>query len=320
MQTPRTSLQIPRFLDLIVSLTSLDTQLFKNILPLLNSILDNIKDTDVLLMMNIIQFYTHLLEASSDPSILAFLETKIPQLMTTLAPGADAFASLLGAGTCEFVTTLRNHPEFKRLDKTYSLLPSLELHVLNPASPQHVPALMAFSRIASTDGLFEYIDPKFIVSYRKLCSSRPVTPEKLTSLGVVLSNSHTPNESHLRQQWFTLSLSDLIVPFIHDPTMQLSPITLLAAISGHVWGVKLISSSAVTMEWLQDRLGGYQEATGKFAVVRKMLATTIAEEGRVGSRHDLAGPLGKWRAHVEIFVSRGEWWRDNTAEIATEGN
>ena len=271
------------------------------------------------MIMNVVQFYSHLLEASSDPSILAFLEPKIPQLMTTLSPDADAFASLLGAGTCEFVTTLRTHPEFKRLDKTYSLLSSLEYHVLNPSSPQHVPALMAFSRIASTDGLFEYISPTTLQSYRKLCASRPITPEKLTSLGIVLSNSHTPHESLLRNQWFQpLSLSDLIVPFIHDPTMQLSPITLLSALSGHVWGVKVISSSAVTMEWLQDRLGGYQEATGKFAVVKRMLATTVAEEGRVGRHED--GPLGKWRAHAEIFVSRGEWWRDNTAEIATEGS
>jgi hypothetical protein len=289
-------------------------------IPLLNSILATIRDTDVLMTMNVVQFYSHLLEASSDPSILAFLEPKIPQLMTTLAPDADAFASLLGAGTCDFVTTLRTHPEFKRLDKTYSILTLLEFHVLNPASPQHVPALMAFSRIASTDDLFEYIDPKLLSSYRKLCSSRPITPEKLTSLGIVLSNSHTQHESLLRQQWVTLSLSDLIIPFMHDPTMQLSPITLLSALSGHVWGVKVISSSAVTMEWLQDRQGGYQETTGKFAVVRRMLATTLAEEGRRGGRRDeLNGPLGKWRAHVEIFVSRGEWWRDETAEVATEG-
>ena len=81
--------------------------------------------------------------------------------------------------------------------------------------------------------------------------------------------------------------------------MQLSPITLLSALAGHVWGVKLIAESAVTMEWLQERLGGYQETTG---------------------HHDRHGPLGKWRNHVEVFVSRGEWWRDDMAEIAVEGS
>jgi hypothetical protein len=84
-----------------------------------------------------------------------------------------------------------------------------------------------------------------------------------------------------------------------------------------VWGVKSISDSAVITEWLQDRLGGYEEATGKFAVVKRMLNTTVAEEER--TRYRGHGPLGKWRTHLEIFVSRGEWWRDSTAEVATEG-
>jgi hypothetical protein len=269
------------------------------------------------MIMNVIQFYSHLVEASDDPSILSFLEPKFPQLMTTLSPQADAFESLLAAGTCEFFTTLRTHPEFRRLDQQYSILKSLEVHVLNQMSPQHGPALMAFSRIVATDEMFSYVDSRTLESYRTLMGARPITPEKLTSLGVVLSNSK-PQESIQRQQWFTLSLGDLVVPYIHDPTMQLSPITLLSALSGHVWGVKLISSSAVIMGWLQDRLGGYQEAMGKFAVVKRMLTTTIAEEGRTG-RHD-HGPLGRWRSHVEIFASRGEWWRDNTAEVSTEGN
>ena len=193
---------------------------------------------------------------------------------------------------------------------------SLESHAFNQTSPQYVPALMAFSRILSTDGIFSYIDPKVLESYRKLIASRPITPEKLNSLGIVLSNNK-PEESKLREQWFTLSLGDLVVPYIHDPTMQLSPLTLLSALAGHVWGVKLIANSAVTMEWLQDRLGGYQETTGKFAVVKRMLATTMAEE-RSSGRHD-HGALGRWRSHVEIFVSRGEWWKDESAEVATEG-
>ena len=268
------------------------------------------------MIMNIIQFYSHLVESTQDPSILSFLEPKIPQLMTTLSPEADAFQSLLGAGTCEFLTTLRNNPEFKRLDQQYSILKSLELHTFNQTSPQHLPALMAFSRILSTDGMFSYVDPKVLESYRKLIASRPITPEKLTSLGIVLSNNKS-EESKLREQWYTFSLADLIVPYIHDPTMQLSPITLLSALAGHVWGVKLITNSSVIMEWLQDRLGGYQEATGKFAVVRKMLTTTIAHEESSG-RHD-HGALGRWRSHVEIFVSRGEWWRNESAEVATEG-
>ena len=202
-QTPRTSIQIPRFLDLIVSITRLDARRFQNLLPLLNSILASIRDTDVLMIMNVIQFYSHLVEASRDPSILSFLEPKIPQLMTTLSPEADAFQSLLGAGTCEFLTTLRNNPDFKRLDQQYSILKALEFHALNQTSPQHVPALMAFSRILSTDGIFAYIDPKVLELYRKLIASRPNTPEKLTSLGIVLSNNK-PEESNLREQWYTL--------------------------------------------------------------------------------------------------------------------
>jgi hypothetical protein len=284
---------------------------------MLKSTLDSIRSTDVLMIMNVIQFYTHLLEASHDPSILAFLEPKLPHLMITLSPEADAFQSLLGAGTCEFLTTLRTHPEFKRLDQQYKILNALEYHALYPRSPQHVPALLSFSRILSTDGMFEYIDTKILESYRKMIGTRPTTPEKLTSLGLIMSNSK-PHESVLRERWFTFSLSELIVPYIRDPTMQLSPLTLLSALSGHVWGVRLIANSAVTMEWLQERIGGYQETTGKFAVVKRMLATTIAEEERTG-RHD-HGPLGKWRTHVEIFVSRGEWWHDPTAEVATEGS
>jgi len=267
------------------------------------------------MILNVIQFYSHLLEASSDPSILAFLEPKIPHLMRTLAPDADAFQSLLGAGTCEFLATLRTHPEFRRLDQQFGIIKALELHALNPASPQHVPALIAFSKIASTDGMFQYIGPKVMESYRKMVSTRPITPEKLTSLGLVLSNNK-PHESTLREQWFTLSLTDLIVPYIRDPTMQLSPITLLSALAGHVWGVKLIADSAVIMEWLQERLGGYQETTGKFAVVKRMLSTTVANETTPRDHH---GPLGKWRNHIEVFVSRGEWWRDEMAEVAVEG-
>jgi hypothetical protein len=266
--------------------------------------------------MNVIQFYSHLIEASPDPSILSFLEPKFPRLLKTLSSEADAFESLLGAGTCEFITTLRTHPGFKSLDQKYSLLKVLELHALNPTSPQHVPALMAFSRIASTDGMLSYIGPKILQEYRELMGTRPITPENLTSLGIVLSNNNSA-ESIQRQQWFTLRMQNLVIPYMHDPTMQLSPITLLSALSGHVWGVKLISNSALIMEWLQDRLGGYEQATGKFSVVKRMLNTTIAEDHRVG-RHD-HGPLGKWRSHVEIFISRGEWSRDSTAEVATQG-
>jgi len=268
------------------------------------------------MIMNIIQFYSHLLEASNDSSILAFLEPKIPHLMRTLEPEADAFQSLLGAGTCEFVTVLGKHSEFARLDRQYNILKLLEFHVLNPGSPQFSPALMSFSRIASIDGMFEYIGRTVLDAYLKMISTRPITPEKLTSLGIILSNNK-PQESMLREQWFTLSLGDLVVPYIRDPTMMLSPITLLSALAGHVWGVKLIADSAATMEWLQERLGDYQEATGKFAVVKRMLATTLAEEQRLG-RHD-HGPLGRWRHHIEIFVAQGEWWRDATAQVATEG-
>ena len=256
-------MQIPRYLDLIISLAQLDALLFQNLLPLLDSLLSSIRDTDVLMTMNVIQFYSHLLDASEDPSILSFLEPKLPKLMSTLHPEADAFQSLLGAGTCEFLTTLRNHPEFKSLDQKYSILKTLGIHVFNQASPQHVPALMAFSRIASTDGLFVYIDHKALESYRKMIASRPITPEKLTSLGILLSNTKPEESIQRTERWFTLNLNDLVVPYIHDPTMQLSPITLLSSLSGHVWGVKLISDSAVIMEWLQDKIGGYQRGNRK---------------------------------------------------------
>ena len=236
--------------------------------------------------------------------------------MRTLEPDADAFQSLLAACTSEFLTVLRTHPEFQRLDRQYKILNTLEFHVLNPSSPQFAPAIMAFARIASTDGMFEYIGNRVLDAYRKMIATRPITPEKLTSLGILLSNNK-PRETELRQQWFTLSLGDLVVPYIRDPMMMLSPITLLSALAGHVWGVKLIADSAVIMDWLQERLGDYQEITGKFAVVKRMLATTINEEQRVG-RHE-HGPLGRWRHHIEIFVARGEWWRDATAQVATEG-
>jgi hypothetical protein len=315
-KAPRTSIQIPRFFDLIVSLTKSDASNFSKLQTLLNATLDNIRSTDVLMIMNLIQFYSHLLESSNDASIMTFLEPKIPHLMRTLAPDADAFQSLLGAGTCEFLTVLRTYPEFERLDKEYNILKTLEFHVLNPSSPQFTPSIMAFARIVSTDGMFAYIGPRIMNAYRKMISTRPITPEKLTSLGILLSNNK-PEETNLRQQWFTLSLGDLVVPYIRDPLMMLSPITLLSALAGHVWGVKLIADSAATMEWLQERIGDYQEITGKFAVVKRMLATTILEEQRVG-RHE-NGPLGKWRHHVEIFVTQGEWWRDATAQVATEG-
>jgi len=238
--------------------------------------------------------------------------------MKTLAPDADAWQQLLGAGTCEFLTTLKDHPEFPTLDAQYGIKPALEVHALNSASPQHVPALIAFSKILSTNNQFPSLDPKVLDQYHKLILSRPMSPEKLTSLGIVLSNSSNPTESAAREKWFDFSLNAIIVPYIRDPTMQLTPITLLSALSGHVWGVKRIAESAQIMEWLQDRLGGYQEATGKFAVVKRMLGTTLAEEERVGKREE--GLLGRWRFHVEVFVSRGEWWRDPAAEVATEGS
>ena len=285
-------------------------------LPLLNNLLASIRDTDVLMIMNVIQFYAHLQESSSAPEILTFLEPKIPQVMTNLSPDANAFQSLLGAGTCEFLKSLRTHRQFKRLDKEYGIMKTLEVHVLNPASPQHVPALIAFSTIASTDGIFASIDPKSLDAYKNLMSTRPISPEKLTALGILLSNNHNAEESSLREKWFTLSLSDLVTPYIRDPTLQLSPITLLSSLAGHLWGVRLIAASSVIMEWLTDRLGDYQEATGKFAVVKGMLQTTVAAEG---PHHDHRGAMGRWRSHAEIFVSRGEWWRDNVAEVATQG-
>jgi len=286
-------------------------------LPLLNSLLASIHDTDVLMSMNIIQFYAHLQESSLAPQILAFLEPKIPQVMTNLSADADAFQSLLGAGTCEFLKSLSTHPQFKRLDSEYGILKTLEVHVFNPASPQHVPALIAFSNIAATDGIFASIGPESLEAYKKLMSTRPITPEKLTALGIVLSNNHDAEESNIRAKWFTLSLSDLVTPYIHDPTLQLSPITLLSALAGHLWGVRIIAASSVIMEWLMDRSGDYQEATGKFAVMKRMLQTAVAVEG---PHHDHRGAMGQWRSHAEIFVSRGEWWRDNVAEVATQGS
>lgn len=269
------------------------------------------------MIMNVIQFYTHLQESSSSPEILAFLEPKIPQVMKNLSPDADAFQSLLGAGTCEFLTSLRMHREFKRLDREYGILRVLEVHAFHSASPQHVPALIAFSKIASTDGVFTSIDAKALNAYKKLMATRPVTPEKLTALAILLSNNHTPEESQARETWFTLPLADLVTPYVHDPTLQLSPITLLSALTGHIWGVRIIAASSVIMEWLTDRLGDYQEATGKFAVVKRMLQTTVAAEG---PQHRRRGAMGRWRSHIETFVSRGEWWRDNPAEIATQGS
>ena len=159
----------------MVSLTHLSDSLFSLLLPLLNSTLDSIRSTDVLMLMNIIQFYTNLLSASSSPQILTFLEPKIPYLINTLAPDADAFQSLMAAGTCEFLTELRTHPKFKRLDQSYGILERLEIHAFNPASPQHVPALLAFSRIAATEGMREYIDPKVMETYRKVVDSKKTT-------------------------------------------------------------------------------------------------------------------------------------------------
>jgi Proteasome non-ATPase 26S subunit len=285
-------------------------------LPLLQNLLQSIRDTDVLMIMNVIQFYTHLQESSTSPTILAFLEPKIPQVIHNLAPDADAFQSLLGAGTCEFLASLRTHPEFKRLDREYGIMTALETHVFNQASPQHVPALVAFSKIASTDGLFVAIDSKSLDAYKKLMTTRPITPEKLTALGILLSNNHNAQESHVREQWFTLPLADLVTPYIHDPTLQLSPLTLLSALAGHIWGVRLVAASSVIMEWLTDRQGEYAETTGKFAVVKRLLGTCVAVEG---THTNHRGALGRWKSHVEIFVSRGEWWREETVEVATQG-
>lgn len=269
------------------------------------------------MQMNVIKFYGDLLDASHDSSVLSFIERNIPSLMATLSPEADAFQSLLAAGTCEFLAKLGEHPEFKRLDQQCSILNALEFQALNPASPSYVPAMAAFSQIAAKDGMFGYIDAKALESYRKMIGARPITREKLNCLGVILQNSNSLQESDKRKQWFTLSLNDLVVPFLHDPTLELAPISLLSALSKHVWGVKLMSDSAAIMSWLTDRMGDYTEMTGKFRVVKRMLETAITEEGRAGRRED--GPLGRWRSHVEIYVSKGEWWRDTAAEVATEG-
>ena len=175
MEPPRTSIQIPRFLDLVVSLTHISPQNFQLLLPLLKATLDNIRSTDVLMLMNVIQFYTNLLESSPSPEILTFLEPKLPYLINTLSPDADAFQSLMGAGTCEFLTALRTRPEFKRLDQRYGILKALEGHAFNLASPQHVPALLAISKIAATEGMREYIDPKVMETYRKIVDKKKET-------------------------------------------------------------------------------------------------------------------------------------------------
>ena len=233
----------------------------------------------------------------------------------TLSPTADAFLSLVSAGSCEFLTALRTRPEFVSLDREYGILKALEGHALNQASPQHLPALMAFSKIASTDGLFGYIDSKSWDVYRRMISSRPITAEKLTSLGIIVANIN-PAESPLRKTFFKFDLNAIVVPYIRDPTMQLSPLTLLSALAGHLWGVTMVAESAVIMAWLMDRQGEYMETTGKFAVVKRMLGTTVA--GEAGGR-DGHGILGRWRNHVEVFVQRGEWWHDPVAEVAAEG-
>jgi hypothetical protein len=124
------------------------------------------------MLLNVIQFYTNLLESSPSPAILPFLEPKMPYLINTLSPDADAFQSLMGAGTCEFLTALRTSPDFRRLDHTYGILAALEIHAFNVASPQHVPALLAFSKIAAMEGMREYIDPKVMETYRKVVDKK----------------------------------------------------------------------------------------------------------------------------------------------------
>lgn len=124
------------------------------------------------MLLNVIQFYTNLLESSPSPEILPFLEPKMPYLINTLSPDADAFQSLMGAGTCEFLTALRTRPDFRRLDQTYGILTALEIHAFNVASPQHVPALLAFSKIAAMEGMREYIDPKVMETYRKVVDKK----------------------------------------------------------------------------------------------------------------------------------------------------
>jgi hypothetical protein len=270
--------------------------------------------------MNVIQFYSHLLQVSHDAAILSFLEPKIPDLLDTLAPDADTFQSLLATEACEFLSTLRTIPSFPSLDDKYHLITILSHHALNPASQHFLPGLMAFSHILSTDGYFSFIDLDLLASYRRMISTRPITPEKLTSLGLVLSNASNLHESFIREGWFTIPLTEIILPYLRDPTMKLSPVTVLSALANHVWGVKLISSSKDAMNWLQDRIGDYQQTTAKFSVLRKMLATTKKDEiTKEVTTLDREGPLGKWRSHVEIFVAQGEWWRNTVAEVVAEG-
>jgi len=163
--------------------------------------------------------------------------------------------------------------------------------------------------------LLEYIDPRALDAYRRMIQTRPMTPEKLASLAVLVSKNSSAN----LEPFFIFSLNDLVLPFMHDPNLQSPAILLLAALSGHVWGVKRISNSTALMEWLQDRQGrDYEEIQAKFDVLEKMLQTTLKEEETMG-RQGLNGPLGRWRAHVEIIVSRGPFWVDSTAAVATEG-
>jgi len=235
--------------------------------------------------------------------------------MQNLAPEADPFESLLGPGTCEFLTSLSKLEGFRELDAKYGIVKAIEIHALNPASPQYVPALLAFSKIARNSLLFDSLDPKVIDAYRKMIATRPMTPEKLTSLAMLVSKNSSAN----LQSFFTFSLNDLVIPYMHDPNMQSSAIIVLKALSEHVWGVKRISDSTTIMEWLQDRQGrDYEEIQGKFDVLESMLQTTRNEE-RTAGRQELHGPLGKWRAHIEIFVSRGPFWVDSIAAVATEG-
>jgi hypothetical protein len=269
--------------------------------------------------MNVIQFYSNLLQVSRDPTVLAFLEPKVPDLLMNLAPDADAFKQLLAAETCEFISALRMNPQFVSLDDKYHIIQTLEPHVLNPDDKNFLPALMAFSHILAADGFFSYISPPTLFSFRTMLSTRPITVEKLTSLGIVLSNASNPQESLIREQWFTIPLAKLITPHLRDPTLRLAPITVLSALAAHLWGVKLISSTNDIMEYLQERIGDYAVTTAKFSVLRKMLLTTKGEEERTGVRLERDGALGKWRAHVEIFVSQGEWWRNTVAEVVAEG-
>jgi hypothetical protein len=103
---------------------------------------------------------TELLLASPSPTILEFLAPKILYFLSTLAPdaAADAFLSLVSAGTCELLTTLFLRPESYTLNTQYGILTALETHALNTASPTFLPMLMVFSTIAATDSMFTYIE------------------------------------------------------------------------------------------------------------------------------------------------------------------